>query len=111
MQGTKDPLVPFTTVGVPQRDAMVAFWGMGAGTVVEQGAGFVRTRYESPNGNTFDFLQHDYASTITFLGGHCFPGSTDPGTQPGQAFPFGCAPPDAFAWGEEVIQFFKAHEG
>jgi poly(3-hydroxybutyrate) depolymerase len=111
MQGTKDPFVSFAEIAVPQRDAMIAWWGMGAGTVVEQGSGFVRTRYDGPGGALLEFLQHDYASAQAVLEGHCYPGSTDPGDAPGQLFSFACTPPDGFTWGDEVMQFFMAHEG
>jgi hypothetical protein len=111
MNGTKDALVAFQTEAVPHRDAILAAWSMGAGTVIAQGTGYKRTRYTSAGGNVFEFLQHDYAAADNpILVGHCYPGSTDPGTVDGQLFPFGCAPPTAFSWGVEVIDFFMAHE-
>jgi polyhydroxybutyrate depolymerase len=111
MHGVRDNLEDFQSVAVPQRDAIVAGWKMGQGQVVAQGAGFVRTRWTSPSGTVFEFLQHDYAAAQNpILGGHCFPGSTDPGSQPGQLFSLACDPPTAFNWGEEVMKFFQAHE-
>jgi polyhydroxybutyrate depolymerase len=110
MHGTKDALVSFTNGAIPQRDAVVAGWQMGAGTVVDQGTGYVRTRYTNASGNVFEFLQHDYAATSPFLQGHCYPGSTDPGGKPGQLFPFACVAPNGFTWGAEVMKFFVAHE-
>jgi pimeloyl-ACP methyl ester carboxylesterase len=110
MNGTKDQLNDYQSDALPQRDAIISTWNMGAGTVVAQGTAYVRTRYTSPAGNVFEFLQHDYQSDDPILGGHCYPGSTDPGTQPGQLFPFGCVPPNEFAWGVEVVKFFMAHE-
>jgi hypothetical protein len=45
------------------------------------------------------------------LGGHCLPGSLDLNTNisPGETMFFGCAPPNAFKWGEAIMQFFTAH--
>jgi len=110
MNGTKDALVDFQTSAIPQRDAIIATWNMGPGTVIAQGSGYMRTRYTSPGGNVFEFLQHDYAADNAILVGHCYPGSTDPGTEAGQLFPFGCVPPNELSWGVEVIKFFMAHE-
>jgi hypothetical protein len=58
----------------------------------------------------FEFLSHDYVAASPILGGHCYPGSTDPGGQSGQLFPFGCVAPNDFTWGVEVMKFFMAHE-
>ena len=110
MHGTKDALINFQANAIPQRDQVVSGWNMGAGMVVSQGTGYVRTRYTSPSGNVFEFLQHDYASANSILVGHCFPGSTDMGQETGQLFPFGCVPPNDFTWGVEVMAFFMAHE-
>jgi poly(3-hydroxybutyrate) depolymerase len=111
MHGTKDALVNFTSNAVPQRDALVAGWQMGAGTVIDQGTGYTRTRYTNANGTVFEFLQHDYAATSPILVGHCYPGSTDKGGQPGQLFSFACVQPNGFTWGLEAMKFFMAHEG
>jgi pimeloyl-ACP methyl ester carboxylesterase len=110
MHGTQDGLVDFQSNAIPQRDAIVAGWNMGPGVQADQGAGFVRTRFTSPNGTVFEFLQHDYEADSFLLRGHCYPGSQDKGDQPGQLFPLNCVPPNAFTWGEEVVKFFMAHE-
>ena len=109
MHGTSDALIDFNTQAVPQRDALIAGWSMGAGAVVASDAQFTRTRYTSPSGTPFEFLQHDYAAASSIIKGHCYPGSTDPGKAKGQLFPFGCVPPNAFVWGDEVMKFFVAH--
>jgi hypothetical protein len=111
MHGTKDALVNFQSNAIPQRDALVAGWQMGAGTVVDQGTGYVRTRYTNASGTVFELLQHDYAATSVGLQGHCYPGSTDHGGASGQLFPFACVPPDGFTWGVEAMKFSMAHEG
>lgn len=113
LQGTADALVSYTGSAVPQRDAVVSSWKMGAGEKVAGDADYERTRYTSPNGTVFEFLQHDYKAKdpclIVSLGGHCFPGSEDPGNAAGQACSFACVPPNAFHWGQEVMKFFREH--
>ena len=109
MHGTKDALVNFTTVGLPQRNAVVLGWKMDAGTKIAGDTTFTRTRYTSPNGTPFEFIQHDYAASSFALVGHCYPGSTDPGTEKGQLFSFRCVSPNSFTWGDEAMKFFGAH--
>jgi hypothetical protein len=70
---------------------------------------YTRTRWTNPRGVTFELIEHDYASSNTLVGGHCFPGSDDPGGLAGQVASFACAKPSAFVWGEVVMQFFLAH--
>jgi poly(3-hydroxybutyrate) depolymerase len=108
--GTKDALVNFTNVAVPERDTVVRGWNMNAGTVIAGDGTFTRTRYTSPSGNVFEFIQHDYTSWESLTKGHCFPGSKDfDGGVSGQVFGFACEPPNSFVWGEEVMKFFLAH--
>jgi poly(3-hydroxybutyrate) depolymerase len=110
MNGTQDALVNFNNRAIPQRDAIVTGWNMDSGTQVAGDGTFKRTRYTSPSGNVFEFLQHDYSSSQTLTKGHCFPGSKDlNGGEPGQVFGFACQPPNSFVWGDEVMKFFIAH--
>jgi dienelactone hydrolase len=111
VNGTLDALVNFDSVAIPQRDEVLAGWHMGdAGTIVAGDSTFTRTRYTSPSGTVFEFIQHDYSSVQTFTKGHCFPGSKDlDGGEPGQVFGFACQPPNSFVWGDEVMKFFMAH--
>lgn len=110
VNGTKDALVSFTGVATPQRDAVVSGWHMGSGTVIAGDSTFQRTRYKSPSGNVFEFIQHDYTSSQSLTKGHCFPGSNDlDGGVPGQVFGFACQPPNSFVWGDEVMKFFVEH--
>jgi hypothetical protein len=111
MHGVNDALVSFTSAAVPQRDEVVAGWSMGTGTVIASDTHYTRTQYKSASGTVFEFIQHDYEASSPILRGHCYPGSTDPGKEPGQLFPFGCIPPNAFTWGEEAMKFFVAHPG
>jgi dienelactone hydrolase len=102
LHGTTDALSPHT-VAMSQRDTYVAGWGLGAEEEVESGDGYTWSRFSNDDGLVFEFLQHDYASVLPFLKGHCFPGSTTGGI-------LACKqeePP--FHWGELVMQFFKDH--
>ncbi len=100
----------------PQVDAMVAAWSLTADGVVDSSPTFTRTRWSDASGTVVEFLAHDYTSSeqvpfvsATELQGHCYPGSTDPGNQPGQLFSFRCQQPASFTWGTEVVEFFVAH--
>jgi polyhydroxybutyrate depolymerase len=109
MHGTKDILQSFAC-GAQQRDAVVAGWKMSEVGVVSQDSKHLWTRYQSPKGTVFEFIQHDWAASSFLLVGHCYPGSTDQSAKlPGQIAGFGCKPPNAFAWGEAAMQFFVAH--
>jgi dienelactone hydrolase len=112
VNGTLDALVNFNSRAIPQRDTIIAGWHMDTGAMIAGDGTFTRTRYTSPSGTVFEFIQHDYSSTQTFTKGHCFPGSQDlqtSGGEPGQVFGFGCQPPNSFVWGDEVMRFFIAH--
>jgi poly(3-hydroxybutyrate) depolymerase len=114
VNGTLDALVSFDKVAVPQRDTVIAGWHMDvdAGVVVAGDSTFTRTRYSSPSGNIYEFIQHNYSSVQALTKGHCFPGSKDlDGGEPGQVFGFACQPPNSFVWGDEVMKFFVAHPG
>ena len=100
----------------PQVDAIVAAWGLTSAGVVASSPTYTRTRWTGAGGALVELVAHDYASNaqVPFvpssrLQGHCFPGSTDPGTQPGQLFSFKCEQPASFVWGAEVVAFFVAH--
>ena len=107
IHGTNDTLVSITS-GRAARDAVIAAYGLGSGTIVS-GSGFTRTGYTNASGMVLQFLEHDYAADNFLINGHCFAGSTDSGELPGQLFSFACEGPNAFTHGEEVIEFFLAH--
>ena len=109
MHGTKDNLVNFQGAAVPQRNAVTTGWKTDQGTKIGGDANFTRTRYVTQSGTPFEFIQHDYSASSFVLGGHCYPGSTDPGGEKGQLFPFNCVKPNAFTWGDEAMKFFMAH--
>lgn len=110
MHGTRDTIVSAACIG-PQRDAVLAAYEMTESTpqVMSSDSAHTRTRWINPRGITFELIEHDYASDNTVIAGHCFPGSDDPGDQPGQVASFACDGPSAFDWGTAVMDFFLAH--
>ena len=116
MHGRQDQnYIPFSCAQ-PQVDAIVAAWGLQSDGVVASSATYTRTRWSNASGGLLEFIAHDYSSIaqVPFvdasrLEGHCYPGSTDPGGQPGQLFSFKCEQPADFTWGSEVVAFFIAH--
>ena len=108
MAGIQDVFIDIE-VARGQRDDALATLGMGIGQEVAGDEGFSLTRYENESGTTFEYLEHDYSTSNIFLGGHCYPGSSDPGTEPGQLFSFACEGDSGFRWGEMAIEFFMAH--
>jgi poly(3-hydroxybutyrate) depolymerase len=116
MHGRQDQnYIPYSCAQ-PQVDAIVSAWGLTANGVVASSATYTRTRWTDTAGTVVELLAHDYSSnaqvpfvSASKLEGHCFPGSNDPGGQPGQLFPFGCDQSASFVWGTEVVEFFVAH--
>lgn len=107
--------VPFSCAAA-QVDAARQHWSLTGETPVSADPMHTRTRYTGSGPALLETLFHDYTSSEdvtlvagTELRGHCFPGSTDPGNEPGQFFSFACQQPSAFVWGEEAIRFFIAH--
>jgi poly(3-hydroxybutyrate) depolymerase len=115
MHGTQDTnYVPFSCAQ-PQVDAMVTAWGLTANGVVASSPTYRRSRWSNAT-TVVELLAHDYSTQAqipfvsqTKLLGHCYPGSTDPGNQPGQLFSFKCEQPASFTWGTELVAFFQAH--
>jgi predicted esterase len=117
MHGHRDALVDYANAEV-LRDAVIARYGASQSEVVASGTGYTRTRYSNAAGTSFEFIDHDYASDSAVglpplgiaIEGHCYPGSSDlEATLPDQLMPFGCQPPTAFTWSEEVMRFFQKH--
>ncbi|MEX1368319.1 MAG: hypothetical protein AB1Z98_34630 [Nannocystaceae bacterium] len=109
MHGTQDVLVPFACFEV-RREAVIAAYGLGDEQVVVEGDGYRHTRHESAGGTVLELLVHEYSAQNTVvLGGHCFPGSDDPGNATGQLFSYACVEPTELHWGDAVLDFFDAH--
>jgi dienelactone hydrolase len=92
-----------------QRDAVVAGWSMTEDTVVSMDANHTWTRYLSPGGNVFEFIDHSWSAYSFLLRGHCMPGSSDIGTERFANAGYGCVDSDVVTWGEAVLAFFQAH--
>lgn len=107
LHGTTDALVNFACAG-PRGDAVVAHFGLGEEEVVEEDESHRWTRHTGADA-VYEFIEHDYAASTALIAGHCFPGSQDEGGAPGQLFSFACVEPNAFVWGDAVMQFFLAH--
>jgi polyhydroxybutyrate depolymerase len=109
MHGTDDVLVPYPCAPV-RRDEVVAAYGLGPEEVLVDGNGYLWTRHTGADGTVLEFITHEYNAANTFvLGGHCYPGSDDPGDATGQLFSFACVDPTDLHWGTAVIDFFDAH--
>jgi len=114
MQGHKDALVNPQCVFTWLSGNVYPTLELGAEAPVAGDTTYSRTRFLDPAGVPFELITHQYATDAQFFGvgvqGHCYPGSTDfTVTLPGQLMGFGCKDPSAFHWGEEAIEFFKAH--
>jgi polyhydroxybutyrate depolymerase len=109
IHGTNDVLVPYGCAPT-RRDEVVAAYGLGPEEVVVDGNGYLWTRHTGEDGTVLEFITHEYnAANMLVLGGHCYPGSDDPGNASGQLFSYACADPTDLHWGTAVIDFFDAH--
>jgi polyhydroxybutyrate depolymerase len=109
MHGTDDVLVPYVCAPL-RRDSVVEAYGLGPEEVLVDGDGYLWTRHTGPDGTVLEFITHEYnAANTLLLGGHCYPGSDDPGDATGQLFSFACVDPTDLHWGTAVIDFFDAH--
>lgn len=109
MHGTLDALTPYACAE-PYVEALRAHYRLaGEAVVVDSGEDHVRLRYGDEGPALIELLSHDYDNGNAILGGHCYPGSDDPGRARGQLFTFACGTDEAFGWGETVIDFFDAH--
>jgi hypothetical protein len=113
MHGTVDGLVPIGK-GTQQRDTALAAWNFtGTPTTVGSDADYTWTRYTNSSGGVYEFIQHDYEVPTPLLPvplhGHCLPGGSDITPSTLAPMVFSCAPPNAFVWGQALMQFFAAH--
>ena len=123
MHGKKDKTVCFSCTEQLIPDLLFS-WKMEKEEVTQE-VGYSRTHYKNSNGTVFEFIEHDYVALKqldsldsesiikkVFLGGHCFPGSSDVHRrEKGQIAGFACSEPAGsdFNWGETVMEFFIAH--
>lgn len=110
LAGRQDGVVPYSCMS-QERDLAIAAWGLSQSTVVAGDTSYTRTRYANAQGTVMETLEHDYTTDPQGLlaanKGHCYPGSNaHTGTPYDQ---LACVPPNAFAWGAEVMSFFAQH--
>lgn len=101
IHGHGDPIVSWSLVAVPQRDAVLAAWDFGPPEVIASGAHYTATRWTTTAGTRFELWEHDYTTGDLVTAGHCLPGPDDNLT-------FRC---DASEFDEAtaVLDFFDAH--
>ena len=112
-------LIGRTDVPVPYgcaariRDQVIAAWGLGAPQALAGDARYDRRRWSPAGGGggSLETLEHSYETApdgpMASFKGHCIPGSTFDPYAP--TYAVACAPPNAFAWGAELLRFFKDH--
>jgi len=101
IHGHLDTIIPWTTMGAPTRDALLATWPFGAPTAISSGASYDAQRWLTTTGTPFELYEHDFSTGELVLAGHCLPG-------PGDNHTFRC---DASEFDEAtlVLDFFDAH--
>jgi predicted esterase len=107
--GLQDEIVDYDGCAESQRAAVIAAWGLASTEIVSSDDRHTWTRYRGPDGAILETIVHDYEASSFILSGHCLPGGMDAGDEPGQLFSYACEGPNAFRWGEVVMQFFLAH--
>jgi polyhydroxybutyrate depolymerase len=93
------------------RDAAITNYAATGPNVLVTDPGYTQNRWSGPNGELIETFDHAY-ETVTpgpwsSARGHCIPGSTMDPQAPQYAIP--CKQPNAFVWGEKVMDFFVAH--
>jgi polyhydroxybutyrate depolymerase len=111
MMGRTDASVGYSTM-VTIRDAALASYGAtGAPAVLAQDSNYTHNRWTGSGGAIFETFDHAYQTVAdgpwASAQGHCIAGSTMDPYAPQYAIP--CQLPNAFVWGDEVMQFFLAH--
>ena len=91
--------------------AAVAEYEAGGAVAVSSDADYRHDRYTNADGVVIEAFDHAYETVPdgpwASANGHCIPGSTTDPYAPQYAIP--CELPNAFQWGEAVMQFFLAH--
>lgn len=77
LHGHLDTIVPWATVAVPQRAAILAAWDFGEAEPIAAGARHAATRWTTASGTVFEMWEHDYATGDLVLAGHCLTGPDD----------------------------------
>ncbi len=94
------------------REQAIAAWGLAAQPDVAGDGQYRHRRWKNAKGTVLETFEHSYETVspgpFSNAKGHCFPGSTYDPQAAQYAVP--CKGPNAFTWGEQVIEFFEAHQ-
>lgn len=101
--GLEDRNVPPRTQ-IAMRDLVVERWQLSGPERLAGNDDYTHDRWSRPGGYVFEVFEHRYE--MPRGGGHCVPGSP---AYDAARYAYGCRPPNAFSWGEEVVRFFMAH--
>jgi poly(3-hydroxybutyrate) depolymerase len=101
--GLADRNVPPRTQ-IAMRDLVIERWQLSGPEKLSGDGGYTHNRWSRPDGYVFEVFEHDYE--MPRGGGHCVPGSR---AYDAARYAYGCQPPNAFNWGEEVMRFFAAN--
>lgn len=114
LMGQQDASVGYASL-VQIRDAAVATYQLGNPMTLDADTSYHHDRWSSNAAATvptvIETFDHGYVTVADgpfgSAQGHCIPGSTSDPYAVQYAIP--CKGPDAFVWGEQVMQFFLAH--
>lgn len=95
--GRNDSTVSFDTA-LAQRDLVVNTWDMNETEVLADEPTYRWTRWTSPRGTVFEFLEFDWSGG--FMGAHCYPGASAD---------VGCGSGTPVHYGEAALDFYIAH--
>ncbi len=101
IHGHLDPVIPWTTMGAPTRDAILGTWPFGAPSTIDSDAAFTAQRWTTASGTPFELWEHDFSTGDVVLAGHCLPGPDD-------NFTFRCDG-SGFDEASVVLDFFDDH--
>jgi poly(3-hydroxybutyrate) depolymerase len=110
LMGRTDHQVSYNSM-VNIRDAAIANYAARGPQVLAQDANYSHNRWTGVDGAIIETFDHAYETVKNgpwdFALGHCVPGSQSDPQARQYAVP--CKLPNAFAWGDEVMRFFRAH--
>ncbi|MDB4963675.1 MAG: hypothetical protein JWP01_3674 [Myxococcales bacterium] len=110
LMGRTDSSVGYGSL-VQIRDGAIASYAATGPTVLAQDASYSHSRWTGANGALIETFDHAYETVsdgpFASANGHCIPGSTTDPYAVQYAIP--CQLPNAFVWGDAVMQFFLAH--
>lgn len=110
MLGRTDMAVGYASM-TQIRDAAIASYGASGPQTIASDASYLHARWTGAGGALIETFDHAYETVAdgpwASARGHCIAGSTTDPYASQYAIP--CRSPNAFAWGDEIMQFFVAH--